>query len=187
MVSERQGPIRACRVLPNNVIGVYNMFEAAQQAGCRRVIFSSRVHAVFGYPRDLQVHTPMPVKPLNLYGASKAWGEVVARLYADQRGLSAICLRFGWVVERDSPELQFSHPYLDIAFTYDDLGRLVTSSIEAPDSVRFGVFHGISNNRYKRLNINDAREILGYDPQDDSFEIARGQGSKGQGSRGAEE
>ncbi|HET9221864.1 MAG TPA: NAD(P)-dependent oxidoreductase [Roseiflexaceae bacterium] len=159
-------------LLPRNLVGLYNVFQAAHEAGCRRVIFASSVNAVFGYPKDVQVRTDMPVRPLNLYGASKAWGEAVACFYADQRALSAICLRFGWVIERDSDLIRPDHPYLDIALTYDDLTRLVIASIDAPDTLRFGVFHGVSNNRWKRLDISDARALLGYAPEDDAFAIA---------------
>ncbi|MCL4863026.1 MAG: NAD(P)-dependent oxidoreductase, partial [Caldilineaceae bacterium] len=35
-------------LLPSNVIGAYNVFEAAHQAGCRRLIFASSINAVFG-------------------------------------------------------------------------------------------------------------------------------------------
>ena len=159
-------------LLPRNIIGLYNVFQAAHEAGCRRVIFASTVNAVAGYPRDVQVHTSMPVRPLNLYGASKAWGEAVACFYADQKGLSAICLRFGWVVPRDAEAIRMGHAYLDIVLTYEDLGRLVEASVEAPETVRFGVFHGVSDNRWKRLDISDARAVLGYAPQDDAFAIA---------------
>jgi nucleoside-diphosphate-sugar epimerase len=159
-------------LLPRNVVGLYNVFQAAHEAGCRRVIFASSVNAVFGYPKDVQVRTDMPVRPLNLYGASKAWGEAVACFYADQRNLSAICLRFGWVVERDSDAIRPGHPYLDIALTYNDLTKLMVASIDAPDTLRFGVFHGISNNRWKRLDISDARAMLGYAPEDDAFALA---------------
>ena len=114
----------------------------------------------------------MPVRPFNLYGATKAWGEAVACYYADQRGLSAICLRIGWVRRRDSPDLRPDHPYLSFVLTYEDLGQLVEKSIQAPDTLRFGIFHGVSNNRWKRLDISDARTVLGYEPQDDAFALA---------------
>ena len=39
-------------LLPNNVIGTYNAFEAARQANCRRIIYASSVNAVLGYPTD---------------------------------------------------------------------------------------------------------------------------------------
>lgn len=159
-------------LLPNNLVGLYQVFEGAHQAGCRRVVFASSINAVFGYPADVQVHTNMPVRPINLYGATKAWGEAVARVYADTHNMSAICLRFGWVIDRNSELLRPDHEWLDIALTYEDLARLVGSAIDAPDTLRFGIFHGLSNNRYKRLDLTDAREILGYDPQDDAFALA---------------
>ncbi len=159
-------------LLPANIVGVYNVLEAAHESGCRRVIFASSINAVAGYPDEMQVRTSMPVRPFNLYGATKAWGEAVACYYADQRGLSAICLRIGWVRRRDSPDLRPDHPYLSFVLTYEDLGQLVEKSIQAPDSLRFGIFHGVSNNRWKRLDISDARTVLGYEPQDDAFALA---------------
>lgn len=159
-------------LLPNNIMGVYNIFQAAHEAGCRRVIFASSINAVSGYPAEVQVHTNMPVRPPNLYGASKAWGEAVARFYADQKNLSAICLRFGWVVSRDDKNIQLNHRFIDIALTYHDLAKLVAASIDTADELRFGIFHGVSNNRWKRLDISDARTLLGYEPEDDSFALA---------------
>jgi nucleoside-diphosphate-sugar epimerase len=160
-------------LLPNNLIATYNVFEAAHQAGCRRVIFASSVNAVFGYPHDVQVHINMPVRPINLYGATKVWGEGVASSYATQTDLSCICLRFGWVVDRNSPAIRLEHPYIDIALTYEDLARLVAAAIDARDDLDYHVFHGVSNNRWKRLDISDGRTLIGYDPQDDAFELAK--------------
>jgi nucleoside-diphosphate-sugar epimerase len=159
-------------LLPSNLIGLYNVFEAAHQAGCQRVIFASSINAVFGYPPDIQVRVDMPVRPPNLYGATKAWGEAVARYYADQKDLSAICLRFGWVQPADNPEIKAGHPYLDILLTYRDLTRLIDCCLKLPDDFQFGIFHGISNNRWKRLDISETRRVLGYEPLDDAFVIA---------------
>jgi nucleoside-diphosphate-sugar epimerase len=160
-------------VLPNNLIGAYNVFQSALEAGCRRIIFASSVNAVFGYPHDVQVTTNLPVRPPNLYGASKAWGEALASYYGTQTDLSAICLRFGWVVDRHSSQIRVEHPYIDIALTYDDLTLLVAAAIEASDDIDYRVYHGVSNNRWKRLDISDARAEIGYAPKDDAFELAR--------------
>lgn len=157
-------------LLPRNIVGVYNVLQAAHEAGCRRVIFASSINAVSGYPQDVQVQTSMPVRPPNLYGATKAWGEAVARFYADQRDLSAICLRFGGVASRDA--IVEPSDYLDIILTLEDLARLIVASIEAPDDLRFGIFHGLSNNRWNRLDISDTRSVLGYAPEDDAFVLA---------------
>ena len=159
-------------LLPDNLISTYNVFESAHQAKARRVIFASSVNAVFGYDRDIQVKLDMPIRPINLYGATKVWGEGVASSYATSTDLSCISLRFGWVVDRDNPQIRPEHEYLDIAFTYEDLTLLVAGAIDAPDDLKLGVFHGISNNRWKRLDITESIRQLGYNPQDDAFAIA---------------
>jgi uronate dehydrogenase len=158
-------------LLPNNVIANYNVFQAALEQGCKRVIFASSVNAVANHPADVQVTPDMPVAPPNLYGATKAWGEALGRFYADQNGLSVICLRLGWVTDKDNKRLIPDFPLLDIALTYDDLLRLFDACMAAT-SVRFGLFHGISDNRFKRLDISDTRQVLGYEPQDDAYVLA---------------
>ncbi len=165
-------------LLPNNVIGTYNAFEAARQAGCRRVVYASSVNAVFGYPREVQVDVNMPVYPINLYGATKCWGEALGRYYSHTHGLSAICLRFGAVSQRpENPHFanryDLKHEYIDIIITMEDLTQLVTKSVEAPDDLDFAVYQGVSNNRWKRLDITNAREEIGYVPEDDAFAFAQ--------------
>lgn len=62
-------------VLPSNIIGPYNLLQAAVEARGRRVIFASSYHTVYGYPGDQPVQ---PEWPVYLYGASKVWGESLA-------------------------------------------------------------------------------------------------------------
>ena len=164
-------------LLPNNVIAAYNVFEAARQAGCRRVVFASSINAVLGYPRDQQVHTSQPVYPINLYGATKCWGEALARYYSAAHGLSSLCLRFGAVQYRDSEWIHWDHEYVDIIQTLEDNASLIAAAVEAGEDVLFGNFHGISDNQFKRLDMTDTKEILNYAPQDDAFKIARGRGN----------
>ena len=159
-------------LLPRNIVGLYHVFQAAHEASCRRIVFASSINAVGGYPGEMQIRTDMPVRPGNLYGATKAWGEAVACFYADRLGLSAICLRFGWVLDRNSAHLAPEQRHLDMVLTYEDLAKLVVASVEAPDDLRFGIYHGVSNNRWKRLDITDARKALGYEPEDDAFVLA---------------
>jgi hypothetical protein len=96
----------------------------------------------------------------------------VARVYANAHGLSALCLRFGAVQPRDSELIQPDHEWLDIILTFEDCVRLIADAVEAPDDLKFGIFHGVSNNRFKRLDLTDTRALLGYSPQDDSFILA---------------
>ncbi len=158
-------------VLPSNVIGVYNILQAAVDAGCRRVIFASSYYSVYGYPDQPPVQPDWPVNPVNLYGASKVWGEALAAVFAHQYGLSVICLRLGVVMA--ARELSVGHRFLSEVITTYDLVRLLLAAIEAPPTITFGCFHGLSNNREKRLAIDNTEELLGYHPQDDAFALAR--------------
>src|SRR3954447_9567191 len=55
---------------------------------------------------------------------------------------------------------------LDAWVSRRDLNQLIERCID-DERLRFAIFHGLSNNRFKRLDITDARELLGYEPQDD--------------------
>lgn len=159
-------------LLPNNIVGTYNVFEAAHEAGCKRILFASSVNAVDGYPPDVQIPTSLPVAPANLYGASKAWGEALGRLYADRKGMAVHCLRLGWVTPHDGEPLRTraKHDLLRMAITHRDLVRLFESCLAS--SVHFGIFHGVSDNASKRLDISDTRERTGYAPRDDAYVLA---------------
>jgi dTDP-4-dehydrorhamnose reductase len=159
-------------VLPPNIIGVYNILQAACEAGCKRVVLASSIHVVDGYAGELEVRPDMAVSPLTLYGASKAWGEALAACYARQKEISVLCLRIGWVTPRNGRHIVPGMAHLEDVITHEDLLRLVAAAIDAPDSVRFGVFHGISDNHPKKLDIRNARDLLHYEPQDDAFVLA---------------
>ena len=68
-------------LLPRNVVGCYNAFHAAHEAGCYRIVFASSVNAVNGYAAEdwhgaTGVGVDVPVWPVNTYGAAKCFGEV---------------------------------------------------------------------------------------------------------------
>lgn len=155
------------QVLPKNIIGTHSVFKAAAEAGVKRIIFASSIHAVGGYPPDVQVKWDMPVRPCCEYGASKCYGEALGRYFSDQRGLSFIAIRIGGVHGHHTEQPHPDSSRLGILISEDDLTQLITRCVDAPDSIRFEIFHGLSDNRYKRLDISNAREVLDYDPQDE--------------------
>jgi nucleoside-diphosphate-sugar epimerase len=157
-------------VLDVNIAGTYNTFVAAKSAGCRRVIYASSIHAVSGYPSDVQVKSNDPVNPGDLYGVSKCFGEALARYMAEQEGLSAICLRIGAFQPIEAAKAESGIGMLDAFVSERDLNQLLERSID-DESLRFGIVAGLSDNRFKRMDITDARELLGYAPQDDLTEV----------------
>jgi nucleoside-diphosphate-sugar epimerase len=153
-------------LLDNNVKGTYNVFRAAADAGCRRVVFASSVHAVAGYPADVQPRTDSPVRPFNMYGVSKCFGEAVAACFAAS-GLSSIAIRIG---AYDAPWIH-EHPTAEAMSTYvsrRDLNQLMARCVDAAD-VPFAIVHGLSDNRFKRIDLSSTRDLLGYAPEDDAF------------------
>lgn len=156
-----------------NIAGVYNLFEAACEAGCRRVVFASSLHAVGGHPPEVRLRADAPPCPGDLYGATKAWGEALAALYAGRRNLSVICLRLGWVMARTDRRLVPGAPFLDAVLTHEDLIRLVSAALEAPADMRYGIFPGISRNGGRQPIEGSSGTLLGYQPQDDAFVLAR--------------
>jgi NAD dependent epimerase/dehydratase family len=153
-------------LLRDNIIGTYHLFTAARAAGCRRVIFASSIHAVSGYPADVQVKPAEAVNPGDLYGVSKCFGEALGRYMAEQEGLSTICIRIGAFQSRAKAQHGEALPTLDAYVSPRDLQQLICRCIEyrAPG---FLLVHGLSNNRFKRLDISNGREVLGYEPIDD--------------------
>src|SRR3954453_5753962 len=153
-------------LLEGNIIGTYNVFVAAKAAGCRRVIYASSIHAVSGYPADVQVKTSEPVNPGDLYGVTKCFGEALGRYMAEQEGLSVIALRIGAFQPLEAARQEGSIGMLDAFVSQRDLNQLIERCIDV-ESIRFAILHGLSDNRFKRLDISDARALVGYQPQDD--------------------
>jgi nucleoside-diphosphate-sugar epimerase len=157
-------------LLDNNIKGVYNIFRAAKEQGCRRVVFASSVQVIAGYPLDVQAHPESPVKPLNMYAVSKCFGEAVAHYFAAAEGLSSIAIRIGAFEGNNAHTSTPNARNLSAFISKRDLSHLITCCIETPH-VQFAIVHGVSDNRFKLLDISSTREIVGYTPQDDSFQL----------------
>jgi uronate dehydrogenase len=167
-------------VLANNVIGTYNVFEAARRAGVRRLVYASSGAVVSGHEREPpysalvegrygEVTTwPMlthatPVRPTGLYGCSKVWGEALARHYADAHGLSVICLRIGHVSAGDRPVAPRD---FSVWCSQRDVAAMIERCIAAPADLRFDVFFVTSRNRWGYRDLEHARGVIGYEPED---------------------
>ncbi len=160
-------------LLDNNFKGTYNIFRAARDAGCQRVIFASSVHAIEGYPRDRQLTPDDPVRPRNMYGVSKCFGEAVAHTFAVAEGLASVCLRIG-AYEGGPRRERGNSTYLSMFTSQRDLNSLILRSLEEPLPDPAGgsvLLHATSDNRFKRLDLTKSREVLGYAPQDDGFQL----------------
>lgn len=148
-------------ILNANIIGCYNVFEAARRNGVKRILFPTSNHAVGFYRRDQTIDHRVVIKPDSRYGVSKVFGEALGSLYADKYGMEVFCMRIGNV----NP-VPIDKRRLSILFTPRDLAQLVTIGIEHPD-IRFEIVYGISRNKRAWYDNSNAYR-LGYKPQDDS-------------------
>lgn len=144
-------------ILNSNIVGTYNMFEAAYRANVKRVVFASSNHAVGFYPRDKRIGVNMPVHPDSRYGVSKAFGEAIGALYADKHGLRVTCLRIGNV--GDAP---IDQRRLAIWLKPEDLVQLIRIGLEHRD-IRYEIFYGASNNAASWWDNSNAQRY-GYHP-----------------------
>jgi nucleoside-diphosphate-sugar epimerase len=180
-------------VLPNNLIGTYNVFEAARRGGAKQIVFASSNHAVgmfevagspeiYRHRSGLMVDEHVPVRPDSLYGVSKAYGEALGRYFSERHGLSVYCLRIGSVRSDDNPhseELLAGGPdFLNLTtreqrarrmsavwMSHRDLAGLVDACLRA-EHIRFGIYYGVSDNPYRFWSVENAFADLGWRPLD---------------------
>ncbi|KNZ34158.1 MAG: NAD-dependent dehydratase [Methylibium sp. NZG] len=154
-----EGPFEP--ILQANIVGVYNLYEAARQHGVKRIVFASSNHVTGFYRQDEVISPKDPVRPDGHYGLSKAFGENLAQFYFDRYGLETVSLRIG----SSFPEPK-DRRMLATWLSYDDLERLVLASLTAP-VVGHSIVYGMSDNTTTWWD-NTRAAHLGYRPQDSS-------------------
>ena len=148
-------------ILQANILGVYNLYEAARKHGVKRVVFASSNH-VTGFYRQSETITPdQPARPDSLYGVSKAFGEDLSRFYFDRYGIETACVRIG----SSFPEPR-DRRMLASWLSFDDLHRLITACLTTP-VLGHSIIFGMSDNAVTWWDNAQARHI-GYAPQDSS-------------------
>ena len=170
-------------VLRNNISATHNVYEAARQHGVKRVVFASSNHAVGNFEMDEPyksivagdyegleageypiVTNTVPIRPDSDYGVSKAFGEAVGRYYHEHFGLEVACLRIGTVNRQNNPLGSVRH--YATWLSHRDLAALVNGCLSRP--IGFEIFYGVSNNKWRFWDISHARQVVGYDPQDNA-------------------
>ena len=146
-------------VLHSNIMGTYNIYEAARRHGVKRVVFASSVHAIGFYERNQTIDAGMPTKPDSLYGVSKTFGENLASYYFDKFGIESVCLRIGTCLPAP-----LDRRHLVTWISYRDMRQVIERSLSAP-RVGFMICFPTSNNREAFWD-DRAASILGYRPED---------------------
>ncbi len=145
-------------ILNANIIGCYNLYEAARQSGVKRIVFASSNHAVGFYPREKTIPTEVIALPDGRYGVSKLFGEGLGALYAYKHGIGTLAIRIGHVGDKPLDRRR-----LAIWLKTEDLVKLVRIGLERPDLL-FEVVYGVSDNKRAWWDNSNA-ERLGYKPE----------------------
>lgn len=161
-------------VLRVNVLGTYNLYEAARENGVGRVVFASSNHATGFYPRS-QTISPLDIpRPDSRYGLSKCWGELVAGLYYDTAGIRTLSIRIGNAAAYPDSERSAA-----IWISARDLWQLVKIGLTHPD-IAAAVVYGMSRTDAHWWR-DELAERLGYRPQDNARDHLRAE-KTGEGS-----
>jgi UDP-glucose 4-epimerase len=169
-------------ILASNIVGTYNVLEACREAGVRRLVYASSIMISAGYHvyqepyrairecrmQDIPETIPMithldPPRPTGPYSASKVWGEAICRTYADTHGISIVCLRIGYVNKEDYCRVAHGD---SLWCSQRDVANIIELALIATEKPRFDICYGVSDNKYRWVDLEHARERLGYVPQD---------------------
>jgi nucleoside-diphosphate-sugar epimerase len=169
-------------LVPNNIVGLYNVMEAAQAAGVRRLILASS-----GQVNDTQQITgPWPIRaedpptPRWWYAATKMFMESVGYSFSVRHGLSVIVARLGWCprTRAQVEEIAAEERFRDVYFSPGDVGRFFVCAVEARDDLPFAIVYGASRPvKTMRFDLGSAKRLIGYEPREqwpEGIEIVMG-------------
>jgi ankyrin repeat protein len=168
-------------ILPSNIMGVWNILDAAVKEGVKRVVLASTVQTEFGYADGVKVSVKMAAWPTNLYAASKVFAENAGLVFHIEHGLSVACIRFGGVMV---PERSGWMGGSDIGLTANDACEIIRRAIDR-EGIGFAVVPAYSRQAANIKDLEPLKEVLGYEPKEDSYEVA-GRGRRGGGTEGGD-
>ena len=161
-------------VLGPNIRGLYHVYEAARRERAR-VVFASSNHSIGFHERSERLDRDCQFRPDSYYGLSKAYGELMGRLYWDKHGVESVLVRIGSCF----PE-PVDARMLSTWLSYADLVRLMQRCVLA-ERTGCAVIWGASANS-RTFWGKDAREKLGWAPQDSADAFAGQLGAKTSGN-----
>ena len=159
-------------LLGPNVIGLYNICEAAVEYGVKRLSLASSIQTVMGFGFQPNVlRSEDGARPTNHYALTKLWAEVTGDMYARVHNMSVVNVRIGWL-PRDPDEADELKTYefgVDVYFSHADAQRFYERVVESPTPLPGDCMTVFALSKYKnkpRLDLELPRQALGYEPQD---------------------
>ncbi len=147
-----------------NTEGTWNTFDAAAASGVGRVVYTSSSHTTGYYSRAEMIDPSSPIRPDSHYAVTKAYGEAVAHMFADKKGLSSVVIRIG-SFQKAPQNIRMLSTWL----SHRDAVQLFTRAIETPGLTHETVYGVSANTRSFWQPDNSA---LDYRPVDNAEDYA---------------
>ncbi len=149
----------------HNVDATLNVFAAALMHGVKRLVFTSSCQVMLGHPAPRSLSCEAAPSPVNFYGATKVFGERLAKSYAESHGLSAVCLRIGTIRRGPNPPDVGSYRGQRQWLSNRDFCQAVEKAIITPD-IDFAILFVTSENAMPLWDLSETCRILGFQPAD---------------------
>ena len=153
-------------LLAPNVIGLYQVFDAARRHQVRRLVFASTMQIVSGAKDESAPLETDRTCPTNHYALTKVWAEQMGEMYARTYGMSILGMRIGWFVQNpDSAKKLKRISYQHLYLSPGDLGRFIIAAVDV-EHTGYTTLYATSADGLGHHDLDSAREIIGYVPQD---------------------
>jgi NAD(P)-dependent dehydrogenase (short-subunit alcohol dehydrogenase family) len=157
-------------IVPNNIVGVYHVFEEAQKAGVQRIIAASSGQVVW----HQRTRGPLPIDanvqptPRYWYAAAKVFLEAAGRSFAEKFGMEVIAVRLGWCprTPEQVEEIRAAEWAQDVYLSPGDAGRFFTCAVEATLESKFNILYATSRAKRALYDLETPKRLLGFEPQE---------------------
>lgn len=157
-------------LLPNNLVGLYQVLEAARRAGVRRLILASSGQVVWW--QRLTGPLPVPVdgavSPRSWYAATKVFLEAMGRSFHEIHKMSVLVVRLGWCprTKEQEEELAACDFGPNVYLSPGDAGRFFAAAVAAPE-LSFAIVYAMSKPLHRSYyDMAPTRRLLGFEPRD---------------------
>ncbi len=162
------------KVFQVNVMGTFNVLEAAVRNDIRKVVFlSSESTLGFAFsttrqwPEYVPVNEEHPLRPQDAYGVSKVAGELLCAAASRRSGMQTVCLRAPWIWVPEKKEVAFYQSLVDEYHKWEknlwayihvfDVARAIQCSLEYMPPSGHDVFFICAEDNWTDV---DSRELL---------------------------
>jgi UDP-glucose 4-epimerase len=147
-----------------NVVGTYNVIEAAQQTGVKKIIYSSSA-SVYGDALVTPMTEEHPFNNRTMYGATKIAGEQFLRAVYEQHGLEYIGLRYMNIY---GPRMDYKGAYVSV----------IMKVLDRIDQGLPPIIFGDGSQAYDFVHVHDVARAniraLKSDAKDEFFNVGMG-------------